>query len=176
MVKFTRGACRDPDGDAVRDFLERPAPCRIDQSYDLRAIEQTQDGYGSAQARRATSARTRVFSCRSTSSHCKGFVGSAEDEFRAVCRAKIPMRLIWGKDDTSVPYSQCLALQGIARSEGTDASEVAFDGMPHNVFFEDAKPEECSRAICGFVAECISRGSSSQPAPFDPNPATSPNF
>lgn len=26
-----------------------------------------------------------------------------EDEFRAVCRAKIPMRLIWGKDDTSVP-------------------------------------------------------------------------
>ena len=62
MVKFTRGACRDPDGDAVRDFLERPAPCRIDQSYDLHAIEQTQDGYGSAQARRETSARIRVFS------------------------------------------------------------------------------------------------------------------
>ena len=38
---------------------------------------------------------------------------------------------------------------------GADASEVAFDGMPHNVFFEDAKPEECSRAICGFVAECF---------------------
>ena len=93
--------------------------------------------------------------CRSTSSHCKGFVGSAEDEFRAVCRAKIPMRLIWGKDDTSVPYTQCLALGAIARAEGADASEVAFDGMPHNVFFEDAKPEECSRAICGFVAECF---------------------
>ena len=41
-----------------------------------------------------------------------------------------------------------------ARAEGIDASEVAFEGMPHNVFFEDAKPEECSRAICGFVAEC----------------------
>ena len=80
-------------------------------------------------------------------------MGSAEDEFRAVCRAKIPMRLIWGKGDTSVPYAQCLALGDIARAEGADASEVAFEGMPHNVFFEDAKPEECSRAICGFVAE-----------------------
>ena len=48
-----------------------------------------------------------------------------------------------------------LALGAIARAEGADASEVAFDGMPHNVFFEDAKPEECSRAICGFVAECF---------------------
>ena len=48
-----------------------------------------------------------------------------------------------------------MALGAIARSEGADASEVAFDGMPHNVFFEDAKPEECSRAICGFVAECF---------------------
>ena len=82
-------------------------------------------------------------------------MGSAEDEFRAVCRAKIPMRLIWGKDDTSVPYAQCLTLGEIARAEGADASEVAFDGMPHNVFFEGAKPEECSRAICGFVAECF---------------------
>ena len=53
-----------------------------------------------------------------------------------------------------IPYAQCLALGQIARAEGADASEVAFEGMPHNVFFEDAKPEECSRAICGFVAEC----------------------
>ena len=130
MVKFTRGACRDPDGDAVRDFLERQA----------RNVRENQRFFAA---------------CRSTSSHCKGFVGSAEDEFRAVCRAKIPMRLIWGKGDTSVPYAQCLALGDIARAEGADASEVAFEGMPHNVFFEDAKPEECSRAICGFVAECF---------------------
>ena len=47
------------------------------------------------------------------------------------------------------------SIGAIARAEGADASEVAFDGMPHNVFFEDAKPEECSRAICGFVAECF---------------------
>ena len=52
-------------------------------------------------------------------------------------------------------HAQCLALGKIARAEGGDASEVAFDGMPHNVFFEDAKPEGCSRAICGFVAECF---------------------
>ena len=130
MVKFTRGACRDPDGAAVRDFLERQA----------RNVRENQRFFAA---------------CRSTSSHCKGFVGSAEDEFRAVCRAKIPMRLIWGKDDTSVPYTQCLALGAIARAEGADASEVAFDGMPHNVFFEDAKPEESSRAICGFVDECL---------------------
>ena len=91
---------------------------------------------------------------RSTSEHCKGFAGtSAETEFRTCCTAKIPIHLIWGKEDKAVPYKHCSALKRIAEELGTVVSEDSYDGMPHNVFFEDAKPEEVSKSICDFVAK-----------------------
>jgi len=93
-------------------------------------------------------------SIRSTNSYCKGFVGSAEQEFRKCCQAKIPIHGIWGEADESVPYTQWLRLQEIAQEEGLDAiSEISFEGMPHNVFFDDSKPQECSQSICGFVSK-----------------------
>lgn len=91
---------------------------------------------------------------RSTNEHCKGFAGtSAETEFRTCCTAKIPIHLIWGKDDKVIPYEHCCTLKKIAKGIGTVVSEDSYDGMPHNVFFKDAKPEEVSKSICDFVAK-----------------------
>ena len=91
---------------------------------------------------------------RSTNEHCKGFSGtSAEDEFRTCCNAKIPIHLIWGKDDTAIPYAHCCTLKKIAQELGTAVTEESYEGMPHNVFFEDAKPDEVSHSICDFVAK-----------------------
>ena len=94
MVKFSRGACHDPDGDAIRDFLER----------QTRNVRENQRFFAA---------------CPSTSSHCKGFVGLAEARFRVVCRAHIPLRLIWGKADTSVPYTRSAWPWGTSRAPRT---------------------------------------------------------
>lgn len=132
MIEFSRNSCHNPDGvPAVQDFLEKLA----------RNVRENERYFASI---------------RSTNGKCKGFVGSAEQEFRQCCQSKIPLHLMWGKADASVPYSQCLALRKIATAEGLVeevVSESSFEGMPHNIFFEDAKPEECSRSIRDFVAK-----------------------
>lgn len=91
---------------------------------------------------------------RSTNKNCKGFGGTtAEPEYRQCCEAKIPIHLIWGKEDKATPYSNCCALKAIGEELGTEVSEESFEGMPHNIFFPDAKPRECSKSICDFVAK-----------------------
>jgi len=130
FLKFARASCTDPA--LLEDFF--------------------------AKLERNVKENARFFAAvQSTNSNCKGFVGSAEPEFRQCCKAKIPIHGIWGKADTSVPYSQWLALKQIATWEGLKdvglVTDVAFEGMPHNVFFEDSKPEECSQSICEFVSK-----------------------
>ena len=99
---------------------------------------------------------------RSTNTHCLGFVGSAEPVFRELCEKKhssnnninFDIHFIWGKVDQSVPYADCLKLQAIAKEilgEGNKVTETSFDKMPHNVFFPDAKPDECAACIREFV-------------------------
>ena len=90
-----------------------------------------------------------AFAIDSATSFC------AEDEYRRCCQAGIPIQLIWGKADSSVPYEQCEALAEIARTEGTAVSVAAFEGMPHNVFHPDAKADECAKVICRFVTEIL---------------------
>lgn len=94
-------------------------------------------------------------SIRSTNGNCKGMVGSAEQEFRACCQKKIPIHLIWGKADASTPYKHCIRLNQIATELGADISEESFEGMPHNIQFPDAKPEDCSKSICSFVEKAF---------------------
>ena len=65
-------------------------------------------------------------------------------------QAKVPIQLIWGKEDRSVPYTQCCRLRGIAEEIGTPVWETSFEGMPHNVFYPTARQQECSQAICEF--------------------------
>eukprot|EP00980_Cylindrotheca_fusiformis_P003851 scaffold858_cov123-Cylindrotheca_fusiformis.AAC.27 len=130
MIKFVNASCNNPgEFPEVQEFLNK--------------------------VRRNVHANKRYFaSIRSTNAHCKGFVGSAEAEFRQFCKSKVPLHMIWGRADTSVPYSQCLALKKIAEEEGVpEVTETSFDGMPHNVFFVDAKEEECSKSICEFVSK-----------------------
>jgi pimeloyl-ACP methyl ester carboxylesterase len=90
---------------------------------------------------------------RSTMLHCKGFLGTtAEPEYRQCCEAKIPIHLIWGKQDKVCPYEFCCKLKAIAEDLGVPVSETSFEGMPHNIYFPDAKPEECAQSICEFVS------------------------
>ena len=106
-------------------------------------------------------------SIRSTNTYCKGFVGSAETEFRTICsngsKSIFPIHFIWGKNDQSVPYEHCLELKRIAieecnrNEEEDDITEISFDGMPHSVFDDDAKPTECSKSICDFVQNVLRR-------------------
>jgi pimeloyl-ACP methyl ester carboxylesterase len=128
MINFATMSCNDPEGNSeVREIITRLA--------------------------RNTRENKRFFAAvRSTNGNCKGFVGSAEEEFRQCCKFNIPMHMIWGKADDSVPYSQCLTLKDIAKEEGMEVSETSFEGMPHNVYFADAKAEECSQAIINFVS------------------------
>ncbi|CAB9518644.1 Alpha beta hydrolase [Seminavis robusta] len=103
---------------------------------------------------RNANANPRFFAAiRSTNNKCKGFGGTtAEPEYRQCCQAKIPMHLIWGKEDKAVPYTNCCKMKAIAEELGTQVTETSFDGMPHNIFFSDAKPVECAKLICDFVA------------------------
>ena len=95
---------------------------------------------------------------RSTNKNCKGFGGtSAEPEYRTCCEAKIPIHLIWGREDRATPYKNCVAMKKIAEELGTEVSELSFEDMPHNIFFPDAKPEEVALSICEFVAKMSSK-------------------
>ena len=116
-------------------------------------------------------ARRYFASIRSTNGNCAGFVApSLEPEFRAVCAARTPLLLVWGRADASVPYSHCQQLHAIAASaadggqEGSDdgsnegsgvvtswVREVSFEGIPHNVFYPDARQKEVTEAILDFV-------------------------
>jgi len=130
MIKFATASCKNPSGfPEVQDFLAKLA--------------------------RNVHENKRYFaSLRSTNRHCKGFVGSAEEDFRTVCKQKVPLHMIWGEADESVPYSQCLELQRIAKEEEglEDVTAVSFEGIPHNTMFVDAKQAECSESICNFVS------------------------
>ena len=121
-------------------------------------------------------------SIRSTNAHCVGFVGGTTQEeesegetlFRQCCQnsqrkqllSPFPIHFIWGKNDTSVPYEQCLELQRIAKEEVVEdtttttttsskliITELSFENMPHNIFDDDAKPTECSKSICDFIMQ-----------------------
>lgn len=128
MLKFAKASCNNPG-----------------ESPEVQAFLRVVD--------RNVHENKRYFaSIRSTNANCKGFVGSAEAEFRQFCKSKVALHLIWGRADASVPYSQCLALKKIAEDEGVTVTETSFDGMPHNVFFADAKAEECSKSLCDFVS------------------------
>ena len=130
MIKFATSSCKNPSGyPEVQAFLDKLA--------------------------RNVRENKRYFaSIRSTNGYCKGFVGSAEEEFRAFCKHKLPVHMIWGEADASVPYSQCLELQRIAKEEGLEeVTAISFEGIPHNVLFPDAKQTECSESICNFVAK-----------------------
>jgi pimeloyl-ACP methyl ester carboxylesterase len=132
MIKFATSSCKNPDEfPEVQEFLEKLG--------------------------RNVRTNKRYFaSIRSTNAHCKGFVGSAEEEFRQFCKSKVPLHMIWGRADASVPYSQCLALKKIAEEEGLEeVTEKSFDGIPHNVFFVDAKAEEGSQSVCDFVSKLL---------------------
>lgn len=114
-------------------------------------------------AKQAQNARTnpRFFaSLRSTNGNCRGMVGSAEDEFRKCCQqeSSIPIHLIWGQADASAPYENCLQMREIASELGAVVTEDSYEGMPHNVFFADAKPKEVSKSICNFVSNVFSQG------------------
>ena len=128
MVKFGEGSVRDQTDPTIRAFLNKQ--------------------------KRMVMENPRYFaSIRSTNAHCLGFVGSAEDRYRKCCESKIPVHLIWGKADASVPYDSCLKLKAVAEEMRTSASELSFDEMPHNVFFPDAKPEECKESISDFCTK-----------------------
>jgi len=93
-----------------------------------------------------------VAAIRSTSLHCRGFAtGSAEQEFVEVCKVSIPVHLIWGTEDDSVPYQHCIRLREIAMAHGTAVTDLTLEGMPHCVFYPDAKPRECEDSIREFA-------------------------
>ena len=131
MIKFATTSCHSPSTfPEVQDFLDKIARNVYENKRYFAAI-------------------------RSTNGHCKGFVGSAEEEFRTVCKYKVPIHMIWGEADASVPFSQCLELQRIAKEEEglEDVTLTSFEGMPHQTLLADAKPKECSESICNFVAK-----------------------
>lgn len=97
-------------------------------------------------------------SIRSTNGNCLGFRGSAEHLFRKCCQSAIPMHFVWGKGDLSAPYQDCIKLRAIASELGMETTETSFDNMPHNVFFADAKPKECSTSILSFVTNAYGLG------------------
>lgn len=146
LLKFARESCYDPDGNVVvRRMLD---------SFERNARE-----------------NIRYFAAiRSTNTNCLGFVGTAEPVFRELCEKKcndsssssnhFAIHLIWGKADRSIPYAHCLKLKGIAKEilgEGNGiVTETSFDEMPHNVFFPDAKPNECAACIREFVSRTFS--------------------
>ena len=125
--KFSRGSCYDPEHPQVKEFLQKQT--------------------------RTANENPRFFaSVRSSNGICKGMVGSLEDEYRICCQAGLPIHLIWGKADQSVPYENCLRMKEIATELGvTKLSEESFENMPHNVMFPDAEPEKCSKSILNFV-------------------------
>jgi pimeloyl-ACP methyl ester carboxylesterase len=128
--KFARSGVVDPDHEIVGPFLQKQCE--------------------------NVATNPRYFSSiRSSNQHCQGMVGSAEDLFRKCCEASIPIHLVWGKADTSVPYENCLEMKRIAQDllKTATVTEDAFEDMPHNVFFEDAKPLECSKSVCDFVSK-----------------------
>lgn len=126
MVKFSKASVVDPEHEVIAPFLEK-------QEQNTRN-------------------NPRFFaSIRSTNGNCKGMVGSAESEFRKCCQKKYPIRFIWGKADTATPYTNCLRMQEIAEEEGCATTELSFDGIPHNVYFEDAKMMECAESIKEFL-------------------------
>lgn len=130
LIKFARNSCHDPS--KVEPLL---------QALERNARE-----------------NPRYFAAiRSTNANCLGFVGSAEPLFRECCRSAFPLHFIWGKADQSVPYDDCRKLQAIAREEmgKSNVTELAFDDMPHNVFFPDAKPKECMESIHDFCIKAF---------------------
>lgn len=130
MIKFATASCNDPAGfPEVQDFLDKLARNIYENKRYFAAI-------------------------RSTNGHCKGFVGSAEEEFRTVCKHKVPLHMMWGEADVSVPYSHSIELQRIAKEEEGlhDVTAISFEDIPHNIFLVDAKPEECSESIWNFVS------------------------
>lgn len=128
LNKFARSSMVDPDGNA-----------EVKARLDLMS--------------RNTLENPRFFAAvRSTNAQCLGFTGTAEPLYRKCAEAKVPIHLIWGKADTGVPYASCVKLNEIAKEAGTTITEESFEDMPHNVFFPDGKPEECSKSICHFVS------------------------
>lgn len=126
FIKFSKNSVVNPDMPEIANFLQLQAQNAQENARFFAAI-------------------------RSTNRYCRGMIDSAEIEYRKCCQANIPIHLIWGKDDTSCPYENCVQMKQIAQQEGTTVTETSFDGMPHNVFFPDAKPNECSKSICDFV-------------------------
>jgi pimeloyl-ACP methyl ester carboxylesterase len=126
--KFARAGVLNPDHETVGPFLEK-------------------------QAENVVSNPRYFSSIRSSNQHCIGMVGSAEDLYRKCCEASVPIHLVWGKADTSVPYKNCVEMKRIAQELQTTVTEDSFEGMPHNVFFEDSKPAECATSVCDFVSK-----------------------
>lgn len=127
FCKFSRRSLADPS--KMNDFLEK-------------------------QDRNVTQNPRFFAAVRSTNQHCKGFGNTtAEPEYRKCCEAKLPIHLIWGQADKATPYENCCALKKMAQDLGTSVTEESFEGMPHNIFFPDAKPQEVSQSICDFVGK-----------------------
>lgn len=130
FLEFSKQSCNDPTNPKTKNFLTKQE--------------------------RMTKENERYFAAvRSTNGNCAGMTGSAEPQFRECCSKGYPIHFIWGKKDASVPYSQCVKMRGIAEELGATALEESFDEMPHNVFFWDAKPEECSKSIQDFVCKAF---------------------
>jgi pimeloyl-ACP methyl ester carboxylesterase len=101
----------------------------------------------------ATEHNPRLFAAiRSTNASFTGFVGSAEATFTQLCRdGKVPLHLVWGHLDKSVPYPHCQRLRAIAEAHGATVSELSFADVPHNIWSLDAKPAECVDSIVAFA-------------------------
>lgn len=85
-----------------------------------------------------------VASIRSTVSYCEGFNhGDLRPEFETVCVQKIPIRLLWGTNDSSTPFKNCVAMYDMAVGLGADVRMHTFEGLPHMIFTEDAAEKEC---------------------------------
>lgn len=133
--KFGRSAYVDPDMPAIASRLEK--------AFAL------------------VEANCRYFAAiRSTNQHFVGFVGSAEGTYTKLCSEQhIPIHLVWGQSDSIVPYSQCQRLHAIAKEHQVDVTETAFEGIPHNIWSPDAKPQESVASIIDFVTKVRAGGS-----------------
>jgi len=99
----------------------------------------------------------------STNRYCEGFTVSLLPEFIHFCstapKNNIPLTLIWGQNDSATPFSpHCQQLHSIAAKAYQSSSlysYLPFPDTPHNVYFPDAKPNECTEAIAKLAANVL---------------------
>ena len=90
---------------------------------------------------------------RSTNANCRGFIRhlpSLEEEFRACCRAQLPIQVLWGEGDSIVPVEHCHQLEATAKEENASCSVTIFPECNHNVFYADNQPADVAEEILRF--------------------------